>query len=169
MDYSLRIGGFVATLVTSCALATLHFSSNGFNESAGGVIGRIVGEWLESVMKLLGASTLLFVIWVASISLFLGISWFQRHGTRSAAGAWSAMSVRDSRLVSGRTRPKADVNRPHVRMSSETEKKRTAGRKRPRIEPVIASPGNKRQGRKRAPGAVVRSTGCRRAATIVIT
>ena len=50
MDYSLRIGGFVATLVTSCALATLHFASQGFNESAGGVIGRIVGEWLESVM-----------------------------------------------------------------------------------------------------------------------
>ena len=57
MDYSLRISGFVATLITSCALATLHFSPAGFNESAGGVVGRIVGEWLESVMKLLGAST----------------------------------------------------------------------------------------------------------------
>ena len=43
---------------------------------AGGVIGKIVGGWLESVMKLLGASTLLFVLWVASVSLFLGISWF---------------------------------------------------------------------------------------------
>ena len=75
MDYTLRISGFVATLVTSCALATLHFSSQGFNESAGGIIGRVIGEWLASIMKLLGASTLLFVIWVASISLFLGISW----------------------------------------------------------------------------------------------
>jgi len=54
----------------------LHFSPEGFNETAGGIIGQIVGNWFESVMKLLGASTLLFVIWIASISLFLGISWF---------------------------------------------------------------------------------------------
>ena len=76
MDYTLRIGGFVATLVTSCALATLHFSPAGFNETAGGIIGQIVGLRLAAVMKLLGASALLFVIWVASVSLFLGISWF---------------------------------------------------------------------------------------------
>ena len=72
LDFALRLGGFFATLVTSCALATLHFSSAGFRESAGGIIGRITGEWLEGVMKLLGASTLLFVLWVASVSLFLG-------------------------------------------------------------------------------------------------
>ena len=58
MDYTLRISGFVATLITSCALATLHFSPVGFNATAGGIIGQVVGFWLESVMKLLGASTL---------------------------------------------------------------------------------------------------------------
>ena len=75
-DYALRIGGFFATLVTSCALASLHFSPVGFRETAGGIIGQIVGGGMESLMKLLGASTFLFFLWIASISVFLGISWF---------------------------------------------------------------------------------------------
>ena len=37
-DFALRIGGFLATLVTSCALATLHFSGTGFPATAGGII-----------------------------------------------------------------------------------------------------------------------------------
>ena len=73
LDFALRFAGFVATLVTSCGLATLHFDPAGFNESAGGIIGQVVGHRLADVMKLLGASTLLFCLWVAAISLFLGI------------------------------------------------------------------------------------------------
>ncbi len=136
MDYSLRIGGFVATLVTSCALATLHFSSQGFNETAGGVIGRIVGEWLESVMKLLGASTLLFVIWVASISLFLGISWFN---VMDKVGRWCLVGYERARFKIGEWQDKAEGRRQQAARQDviETEKKRTAGRKRPRIEPIV--------------------------------
>ena len=51
-DFALRGAGFVLTLVTSCARATLHFSPIGFNETAGGILGQIVGGSLESVMKL---------------------------------------------------------------------------------------------------------------------
>jgi len=135
-DYSLRIGGFFATLVTSCALATLHFSSQGFNESAGGVIGRIVGEWLESIMKLLGASTLLFVIWVASISLFLGISWFN---VMDRIGRWCLVGYERARIKIGEWQDKAEGRRQQAARQDviETEKKRTAGRKRPHIEPVM--------------------------------
>ena len=64
-DFALRFGGFVATLVTSCALATLHFSAVGFRETAGGVVGQVVGGGMASLMKLLGASTLLFFLWLA--------------------------------------------------------------------------------------------------------
>jgi S-DNA-T family DNA segregation ATPase FtsK/SpoIIIE len=136
MDYSLRIGGFVATLVTSCALATLHFSSQGFNETAGGVIGRIVGEWLASVMKLLGASTLLFVIWVASISLFLGISWFS---VMDRVGRWCLLAYEQVRFKIGELQDKAEGRRHQAARQDilQTEKKRTAGRERPRIEPVL--------------------------------
>jgi len=126
----------VATLVTSCALATLHFSAEGFNETAGGIIGQIVGLRLESVMKLLGASTLLFVIWVASISLFLGISWFN---VMDRVGRWCLVGYERARAKIGELQDKAEGRRQYAARQDiiEVEKKRTADRKRPRIEPVM--------------------------------
>ena len=76
-DFFLKICGFILLLISSSAIATLHFSAEGFNESAGGILGQLVGNNLASVMKLLGASTLLFFVWLASISLFMSISWFK--------------------------------------------------------------------------------------------
>ncbi len=136
MDYTLRVGGFLATLVTSCALATLHFSPAGFNETAGGVIGRIVGEWLESVMKLLGASTLLFVIWVVAISVFLGISWLR---VMDRIGRWCLVGYERARVKIGELRDRAEGRRQLAARQDvlETEKKRTAQRKPPRIEPSL--------------------------------
>ena len=136
MDYTLRLSGFVATLVTSCALATLHFSPAGFNETAGGIIGQIVGERLEAVMKLLGASTLLFVIWVASLSLFLGISWFS---VMDHIGRWCLLGYEKAQFKIGELRDRAEGRRQSAVRKDiiEVEKKRTAGRSRPRIEPVL--------------------------------
>lgn len=137
-DYMLRIGGFVLTLVTSCALSTLHFSPVGFNETAGGIIGQIVGNWLESVMKLLGASTLLFVIWIASLSLFLGISWFT---VMDRIGHWCLVGYERARFKLSVLRDKAEGRKQLAARKDviETEKKRTAGRSPPRIEPVMPS------------------------------
>ena len=136
MDYVLRIGGFVLTLVTSCALSTLHFSPEGFNETAGGIIGQIVGNWFESVMKLLGASILLFVIWIASVSLFLGISWFT---VMDRIGHWCLVGYEKARFKLGELRDKAEGRKQLAARKDvvETEKKRTAGRTPPRIEPVM--------------------------------
>ena len=138
MDYALRFGGFLATLITSCALSTLHFSDLGFNESAGGIVGQIVGESLQSVMKLLGASTLLFVLWVASISLFLGISWFN---IMDRVGHWCLVGYDKSRIRFGELRDRAEGRRQQAARQDiiEVEKKRTAGRAPPRIEPVMPS------------------------------
>lgn len=138
MDYALRVSGFVMTLVTSCALSTLHFSPEGFNETAGGIIGQIVGNWLASVMKLLGASTLLFVIWVASLSLFLGISWFS---VMDRIGHWCLLGYEKARQKIGEFQDRAE-GRKQLAARQEviaTEKKRTAGRSKPRIEPVLPS------------------------------
>jgi S-DNA-T family DNA segregation ATPase FtsK/SpoIIIE len=136
MDYTLRISGFVATLITSCALATLHFSGAGFSETAGGIVGKVVGLWLVAVMKLLGASTLLFVIWVASLSLFLGISWFS---VMDHLGRWCLLGYEKTRFKIGELRDRAEGRRQSAARKDiiEVEKKRTAGRSRPRIEPVM--------------------------------
>jgi S-DNA-T family DNA segregation ATPase FtsK/SpoIIIE len=70
-----RTGGFVATLVTSCGLAALHFSSVSYPSSAGGVLGKLVGSGLVAGMGFLGATLLLLALWLASVSLFSGLSW----------------------------------------------------------------------------------------------
>ena len=136
-DFALRFGGFLATLVTSCALATLHFSGEGFRETAGGIVGQIVGDSMVSVMKLLGASTLLFFLWLASLSLFLGVSWLavmDRVG-RCCLGGWDAVRVKV-----GEWRERAEGRRQHAarQEASELERKQTRERVPPRIEPVVA-------------------------------
>ncbi len=138
MDFILRFGGFLATLVTSCALSTLHFSPVGFNETAGGIVGQVVGHSLESVMKLLGASTLLFVLWVASVSLFLGISWFS---VMDRIGHWCLIAFEKVQHRIGELRDRAEGRRQQAARQDiiEVEKKRTAGRPPPRIEPVMPS------------------------------
>ena len=138
MDFALRFGGFLATLVTSCALSTLHFSPVGFNETAGGIVGQVVGHGLESVMKLLGASTLLFMLWVASISLFLGISWFN---VMDRLGHWCLVAYEKAQVKFAELQDRAEGRRQQAARQDiiEVEKKRTAGRPPPRIEPVMPS------------------------------
>ena len=136
MDFALRFSGFVATLVTSCALSSLHFSSFGFPETAGGIVGKSIGGWLESAMKLLGASTLLFVLWVASISLFLGISWFT---VMDRVGHWCLVGYEKLQSKIGELRDRAEGRRQTAARQDvvEVEKQRTAGRSKPRIEPIM--------------------------------
>jgi S-DNA-T family DNA segregation ATPase FtsK/SpoIIIE len=138
LDFGLRLGGFFATLVTSCALATLHFSPVGFNETAGGIIGQITGDWLEGVMKLLGASTLLFVLWVASLSLFLGISWII---VMDRIGHWTLHGVERAKFKVSTLRDQA-AGRRHASARQDFvkgEKKLKESRAKPRIEPILPS------------------------------
>lgn len=138
VDYGLRIGGFVSTLVTSCALASLHFSPIGFRETAGGIIGQIVGGGMESLMKLLGASMFLFFVWIASISVFLGISWFT---IMDRIGRWCLIGWESGRAKIRELRNKAEGRRKHAARQDlfEAEQKRIAGRTPPRIDALIPS------------------------------
>ncbi|MDA0680053.1 MAG: DNA translocase FtsK 4TM domain-containing protein [Proteobacteria bacterium] len=136
-DYVIRFGGFVATLITSCALATLHFSTEGFRETAGGIIGQVFGENLAGVMKLLGASVLLFFVWVAAISIFLGISWLT---IMDRLGKWCLAGYEKAVEKFGEFRDRAEGKRQLAARQGvfEKEKKRTAGRAPPKIEPTMA-------------------------------
>ena len=70
-----RSVGFVLTVVTSCGLATLHFSAPLLRETAGGVVGQLVGDGSAYILSPLGATVLLLVLWLAAVSLATGISW----------------------------------------------------------------------------------------------
>ncbi|MCH8302338.1 MAG: DNA translocase FtsK 4TM domain-containing protein [Proteobacteria bacterium] len=136
-DYSFRVGGFLATLVTSCALASLHFSPVGFRETAGGIVGQVVGGSLESLLKLLSASVLLFFVWIASVSVFLGISWLT---IMDRIGRWCLVGWEYSKARISEFRDRAEGRRQQAARQNvfEAEKRRTAGRTPPRIDPVMA-------------------------------
>ena len=138
LDFGLRFGGFIATLVTSCALSTLHFSPDGFNATAGGIIGAALGGWLEGLMKLLGASVLLFCLWVASVSLFLGISWIN---VMDRIGHWVLVGFEKARYKIGELRDKAEGRRSAAARQDvvKVEKELKASRAKPKIEPVMTA------------------------------
>jgi len=136
IDFGLRFAGFIATLMTSCALSSLHFAPKGLPESAGGFIGQALGSWLEGVMKLLGASTLLFCVWVASISLFLGISWIK---VMDGIGGRCLLIFEKARFKLGELRDKAEGRRSAAARQNvvKVEKALKASRAKPRIEPIL--------------------------------
>jgi S-DNA-T family DNA segregation ATPase FtsK/SpoIIIE len=136
LDFGLRFGGFIATLVTSCALAALHFSPEGFNNSAGGIVGKAVGDGLVAVMKLLGASTILFCLWVASVSLFLGFSWIT---VMDKVGHWCLLGYEKALFRFGELRDRAEGRKKAAERQDvvKVEKKLKAQRTKPRIEPTL--------------------------------
>jgi len=138
LDFGLRFAGFIATLATSCALSTLHFSEIGFNHTAGGIIGQALGGWLEDVMKLLSESVLLFCLWVASLSLFLGISWIN---VMDRIGHFVLVGFEKARFRIGELRDKAEGRRSAAARQDgiKVEKQLKATRTKPTIEPVMAS------------------------------
>ena len=135
-DLFMRVTGFVLMLITSCALSSLHFSGEGFRESAGGILGQIVGMNLVSSMKILGATTLLFFMWLASISLFLNISWLKVIDEigRYTLFIWSIAQNKIDDI-----KDKMEVRRKNAerKVVFDTEKKRIADKAPPKIEPIV--------------------------------
>jgi len=135
-DLFLKICGFILLLISSSALATLHFSPEGFNETAGGIIGQLVGNSLASLMKLLGASTLLFFVWLASISLFMSISWFKVMDEvgKFTLMIWHQLLLKCIELRDHYVDKRVQAERQTV---IKAEKRRIAKKAPPKIEPVI--------------------------------
>jgi S-DNA-T family DNA segregation ATPase FtsK/SpoIIIE len=97
------------------------------------VLGSLVGEGLASAMSFLGATLLLLAVWLASVSLFTGISWvavMDRIGYGVLAGiAWARERMSTARDVkAGR-----EVKQARQEVVRE-EQKKAAERKPPKIE-----------------------------------
>jgi len=129
----LRGLGFALALAASCGLATLHYAPGVLPSGAGGVLGGLVGEGLAAVMSFLGATLLLLAVWLASVSLFTGVSWVAvmdriGHGILAGIG-WARERLSIARDVkAGR-----EVKQARQGIVRE-EQKKAAERKPPRIE-----------------------------------
>ena len=130
-----RSTGFVLAIATTSGLATLHFQSPQLRETAGGILGRVVGHGLEYGLGLLGTTVLLLVLWLAAVQLATGVSWIaimDRTGrvVYRAIGELNAW-IADTRIWwEGR---RAKQQRDEIVTKVRAKSKTTA----PRIEPVI--------------------------------
>ncbi len=127
--------GFFLTLVTSCGLASLHFTAKTYPSSAGGVLGSFVGHGLQSGLSFLGATLLLLALWLAGVSLFAGVSWIE---LMDRTGRWT-LRVLDwitARVNTAREiKAGKEVKEARQEVIRE-EQKRVAKRPPPKIEPI---------------------------------
>ena len=132
---ALRGAGFVLALASSCGLATLHFDAGSLPNSAGGLVGSLVGDRLASALSPLGATLLLLAVWLGSVSLFTGISWLDVMD-RIGNGVLAAIDWAKERSSTARdVKAGREVKQARQGIVRE-EQKKAAERKPPKIEAV---------------------------------
>ena len=129
-----RAGGFLLLLAASCGLTTLHWQPGSLRETAGGVIGSLIGTGLEEGLGFLGATLLLLAAWMAGLSLSFGVSWFTVMD-RLGAWCWGAIGWLRERRASAKDVALGRERRAARRDSVVSEQKRVAARIPPKIEP----------------------------------
>ena len=158
-----RGAGFLLTIATSSGLATLHFDPRDMRETAGGILGQLVGRGLEHGLGMLGATVLLLVLWLAAVSLATGVSWvaiMDRVGRVVYAGVvelnirvnqfriWlegrRAKQQREEVVAKVRAKPKAAAPRieptiEKVEVSARAERERERDRQVPLFEPPAST------------------------------
>jgi S-DNA-T family DNA segregation ATPase FtsK/SpoIIIE len=145
-----RLCGFLLALVTSCGLATLHFYQLELPESAGGVLGQLVGGELAGGLGLLGATLLMLSLWLASISLFTGLSWLNAMdwiGQQIFRGCDLFADWCRQLQVRLQARREQQKRLASVRVKRQHEEKR-AKRPKPRIEPAVKKPETSKRAEK---------------------
>ena len=135
-----RWAGFLLTVASGCALATLHFqiAPGTLPLDAGGVFGNMVGTGLAALFSFLGATLFLLALFLSGVTLFTGLSWLSLMdwtGRMTLLGlAWAGEQL---------TQLKASVEARRARrereetVAAKQEKRQSVFRKPPRIEPVI--------------------------------
>ncbi|MEP7312690.1 MAG: DNA translocase FtsK 4TM domain-containing protein [Pseudomonadota bacterium] len=132
---AVRIAGFVLTLVASCGLASLHWLPGDLRQTAGGVVGILVGGGLASGLQVLGATLLLLAAWMAGLSLAFHVSWLQ---VIDKLGHWAWNGVE---LLRTRVSDQREVAEGKERKKTRTEATRVEQKKQPaRVAPVIEQP-----------------------------
>jgi DNA segregation ATPase FtsK/SpoIIIE, S-DNA-T family len=129
-----RIAGFLLLLIASCALTTLHWQPGTLRQSAGGVVGSLVGGGLAAGVNFLGATLLLIAAWMAGLSLAFGVSWLTIID-RIGAATWAGIAALKALFVSRRDAAEGRERRQARKEAVESLQKKSATRAPPRIEP----------------------------------
>ena len=131
-----RLAGFLLVLVASCGLATLHWQPGVLRQSAGGVVGSLVGRGLAAGLDFLGATLVMIAAWMAGLSLAFGVSWLTIID-RLGALTWAGIGSARARGAARRDAAEGRERRQARKEAFETENKRSALRPPPRIDPPL--------------------------------
>jgi S-DNA-T family DNA segregation ATPase FtsK/SpoIIIE len=134
LNTAVRIAGFVVVLVTSCGLVTLHWDAGSLRQTAGGVVGSLVGRGLASGLDFLGATLLMIAAWMAGLSLAFHVSWFTVMD-RIGGAVWDGISWLRTRSATKKDVAAGRERKQARKEAAKTEEKKTGTRTPPRIEP----------------------------------
>lgn len=135
---AVRWSGFALTLISGCALSSLHFAvAEGVMPlDSGGILGQLVGLNFSQTIGFLGATVIYLALFLSGVTLFTGLSWLALIDHTGKATLWAIDWLTD-RYYLFKDR-QAGSRLRHQREQVFTEqivKKET--RKPVRIEPVI--------------------------------
>ncbi|MBC8212634.1 MAG: DNA translocase FtsK 4TM domain-containing protein [Gammaproteobacteria bacterium] len=135
---AVRWSGFALTLISGCALSSLHFAMDKsmMPLDAGGILGQLAGHNFSLSMGFLGATVLHLALFLSGLTLFTGLSWlavldYTGKGTLRAFDWLSDQYylLKDRRIGSKLRHQREQIFTEHL-LKKET-------RKPVRIEPVV--------------------------------
>jgi S-DNA-T family DNA segregation ATPase FtsK/SpoIIIE len=136
INTAVRIGGFFLVLLSSCGLTTLHWDPGSLRETAGGVVGRLIGQGLADGLDFLGATLLLIAAWMAGLSLAFHVSWLTVID-RLGEWAWAAVGWVRTRMARTKDVAEGRERKQARKEAVKTEQKKSAARPPTRIEAPV--------------------------------
>jgi DNA segregation ATPase FtsK/SpoIIIE, S-DNA-T family len=90
--FSLRLVGFILTMMAGTGLAYMHFAGNGSTlpEDTGGILGQVVGTGSLHAFNYTGGNLVLITLFLIGMTIFTDLSWI-RLAERLGAGVMALM------------------------------------------------------------------------------
>ena len=135
---AVRWSGFALTLISGCALSSLHFAaaSEAVPLDAGGILGQIAGLNFSQSMGFLGATVLHLALFLAGLTLFTGLSWLAVVDYTGRSTLWLVEKSIDRYYLWKDQRVGSRLRHEREKVFSEQKIKKES-RKPVRIEPVV--------------------------------
>jgi S-DNA-T family DNA segregation ATPase FtsK/SpoIIIE len=134
----IRWSGFVLTLISGCALASLHFSvaPDAMPLDAGGILGQVSGNYFSHGLGFVGATVLHLALFLSGLTLFTGISWL---AVVDNLGKYTllAIDLLIDRYFLLRDRIEGKRNRSERQQVFQVQQQKQEKRKPVKIEPVV--------------------------------
>ena len=134
----IRWSGFVLTLISGCALSSLHFSVEvgAMPIDAGGILGQISGSYFSHGLGFVGATVLHLALFLSGLTLFTGLSWL---GLVDNTGKYTLFLIDKliDRYYLLRDRVEGKRNRNQREQLFEVQQIKQKKRKPVKIEPTV--------------------------------